>query len=95
MDDLPTAQQVSSAEFAATELEATGASTREASARKSGLLTPQELQVALAVASGATNREAASQLFLSSKTIEYHLSRIFRKLEIAARGELGAALGAA
>ena len=62
---------------------------------RTALLTPQELQVAMAVAGGATNREAAEQLFLSSKTIEYHLSRVFRKLDIDARGKLADALKAA
>ena len=51
-------------------------------------LTPQELEVALAVARGATNREVASALFVSPKTIEVHLSRIFRKLGVRSRTEL-------
>jgi DNA-binding CsgD family transcriptional regulator len=84
------------ADLARVELEAAGVSiTQEESNSQVALLTPQELQVAMAVADGASNREAAAQLFLSPKTIEYHLSRVFRKLEIASRGELSAALGAA
>jgi DNA-binding CsgD family transcriptional regulator len=55
-------------------------------------LTPQELQVALVVAGGATNAEAATQLFLSPKTIEYHLSNAYRKLGIRSRAELVAAV---
>jgi DNA-binding CsgD family transcriptional regulator len=51
-------------------------------------LTPQELQVALVVARGATNREAAAELFLSEKTIETHLSRVYRKLAVRSRTEL-------
>jgi DNA-binding CsgD family transcriptional regulator len=51
-------------------------------------LTPQELQVALVVAGGATNIEAGAQLFLSPKTIEYHLSNAYRKLGIRSRAEL-------
>ncbi|MDT7578975.1 MAG: hypothetical protein QOK35_239, partial [Pseudonocardiales bacterium] len=51
-------------------------------------LTPQELQVALVVAAGATNAEAGAQLFLSPKTIEYHLSNAYRKLGIRSRAEL-------
>jgi DNA-binding CsgD family transcriptional regulator len=83
------------ADLARVELEAAGVSvTHDESNSQVALLTPQELQVAMAVADGASNREAAAQLFLSPKTIEYHLSRVFRKLEIASRGELGAALGA-
>jgi DNA-binding CsgD family transcriptional regulator len=51
-------------------------------------LTPQELRVALLVATGATNREVASQLFLSVKTIENHLSRVFEKVGVRSRAEL-------
>ena len=51
-------------------------------------LTPQELQVALVVAEGVTNREAAARLFLSPKTIEVHLSSAYRKLGVRTRTEL-------
>jgi DNA-binding NarL/FixJ family response regulator len=51
-------------------------------------LTPQELQVAAVVAGGATNREAAAALFLSAKTIEFHLGNVYRKLGIRSRTEL-------
>ena len=53
-------------------------------------LTSQELRIALAVARGATNREVAEALFLSPKTIEFHLSRVYRKLGIRSRTELAA-----
>jgi DNA-binding CsgD family transcriptional regulator len=56
-------------------------------------LTPQELQVAMTVARGATNREAAAALFLSPKTIEFHLGHVYRKLGIRSRTDL-ARLGA-
>ena len=56
-------------------------------------LTPSERRVAEAAAAGATNREVAAQLFLSSKTVEMHLGRVYRKLEISSRGELAGALG--
>ena len=46
-------------------------------------LTPQELQVALVVAEGVTNREAGARLFLSPKTIEVHLSRAYQKARCA------------
>ena len=59
-----------------------------------GLLSPQELQVALAVVEGATNREVAAQLYLSPKTIEYHLKGIFRKLQVGSRAQLREALDA-
>ena len=52
-------------------------------------LTFQELQVASAVAGGATNREAAADLFLSRRTVEFHLQQVYRKLGIRSRGELG------
>lgn len=51
-------------------------------------LTPQELQVALTVAGGLSNKAAAAQLFLSTKTIEAHLHRAYRKLGIHSRDEL-------
>jgi DNA-binding NarL/FixJ family response regulator len=51
-------------------------------------LTPHELQVALVVAQGASNRDAAARLFLSPKTVEFHLGRIYRKLGVTSRLEL-------
>jgi DNA-binding CsgD family transcriptional regulator len=51
-------------------------------------LTPQEMQVCLAVAEGATNREVAARLFLSHKTIETHLSNAYRKIGVRSRTEL-------
>jgi DNA-binding CsgD family transcriptional regulator len=70
------------------ELRATGEAG--ASPRAAGIhqLTPQELQVALAVAAGSTNREAAAALFLSTKTIEFHLGNVYSKLEIRSRTQL-------
>lgn len=56
-------------------------------------LTPQEEQVAHAVASGMTNREAAASLFVSAKTIETHLTRIYRKLGVRSRTELANVIG--
>ena len=60
-----------------------------------GELTPHEVQVALMVAEGRTNREAAAALFLSPKTIEHHLGAIYRKLGIARRTELARAFAGA
>jgi DNA-binding CsgD family transcriptional regulator len=51
-------------------------------------LTPQELEVAMVVVSGATNREAAARLFVSPKTIEAHLGHIYKKLGVRSRTEL-------
>jgi DNA-binding CsgD family transcriptional regulator len=75
---------------ARSELRATGAAVgpqRDPLARQ---LTAQELQVALLVAQGMTNREVAAALFLSPKTIEAHLGRIFRKLDVRSRTQLAA-----
>lgn len=51
-------------------------------------LTPQEAQVATAVASGLSNPEVAAALFVSRKTVEAHLSRVYRKLGVRSRTEL-------
>jgi DNA-binding CsgD family transcriptional regulator len=51
-------------------------------------LTPQQLEIARSVARGARNREVAAALFLSEKTVEYHLSRIYRVLGVRSRTEL-------
>jgi len=58
-------------------------------------LTPQELRVARLVASGLSNREAAAQLYLSPKTVEYHLASVFTKLGVRTRHELAAHMSAA
>jgi ATP/maltotriose-dependent transcriptional regulator MalT len=58
-------------------------------------LTPQELAVAHLVASGATNREAAEELVVSPKTIEYHLGNIYRKLAVRSRTQLAVRLNSA
>ena len=54
----------------------------------SSLLSPREREVALTVARGVTNREASQTLFLSTKTIEMYLTRVYRKLGIHSRYEL-------
>jgi DNA-binding CsgD family transcriptional regulator len=56
-------------------------------------LTPQELQVAFTLAQGYTTKEAAARLFLSAKTVEYHLRNVYDKLEIHSREELRAVMG--
>jgi DNA-binding CsgD family transcriptional regulator len=74
------------------ELAASGERRRAADESERDRLTPQEMQVARLVSTGSTNREVAAQLFLSEKTIEAHLGRIFRKLGIRSRTALAAAL---
>jgi DNA-binding NarL/FixJ family response regulator len=59
-----------------------------------GELTPAEERVAALVAEGKTNREVAAALFLSERTVEGHLSRVFGKLGIRHRTELPRALSA-
>lgn len=75
------------ADRAAAELQATGEKI-SAAMRPLPELTPQELNIARLVAAGKANKEIAAALFLSTKTIEYHLARTFRKLDIHSRAEL-------
>jgi ATP/maltotriose-dependent transcriptional regulator MalT len=76
------------AERAEAELRATGERARKRDPSTLDDLTPQELQIASLVAQGLTNRDIASQLFLSPRTIDYHLHKVFSKLGIASRTEL-------
>jgi DNA-binding CsgD family transcriptional regulator/tetratricopeptide (TPR) repeat protein len=80
------------AEQARTELTATGETARRRDPSTIDDLTPQELQIALVLAGGKTTREAAAALFLSPKTIEYHLRHVYMKLGIHSREELAQAL---
>jgi DNA-binding CsgD family transcriptional regulator len=79
-------------DLASGELSATGETARKRDASTLDDLTPQELQIGLLLAQGRTTREAAAALFLSPKTIEYHLRNAYRKLGIHSREELAAAL---
>ena len=54
-------------------------------------LTPQEDAVSSLVATGLTNREVAAELFLSVKTVQFHLTRVYAKMGIRSRAELAAA----
>jgi ATP/maltotriose-dependent transcriptional regulator MalT len=56
-------------------------------------LTPRELQVAQLAAQGMSNREIAESLFVTLKTVEWHLKHSYQKLEIGSRKELRAKLG--
>jgi DNA-binding CsgD family transcriptional regulator len=76
------------AEQARAELRASGETPSPDTATNLRSLTPQELQVALIVAQGKTTREAAAALFLSPKTVEFHLGNTYRKLGVRSRTEL-------
>jgi DNA-binding CsgD family transcriptional regulator/tetratricopeptide (TPR) repeat protein len=77
---------------AETELLATGARPRRIALSGVDSLTPSERRVAQMAAAGRTNREVAQALFVSPKTVEVHLSSVYRKLEIRSRSQLPAAL---
>jgi DNA-binding CsgD family transcriptional regulator len=76
------------AERAEAELRATGETARRRDPIALARLTPQELQISRLVADGQTNREIAAQLYLSPRTIDYHLRKVFTKLGIASRADL-------
>ena len=75
-------------ERAETELRATGETARRRDPSTIDQLTPQELQIARFVASGLSNKEVAAQLFLSPRTIDAHLRKVFTKLGITSRTQL-------
>jgi DNA-binding CsgD family transcriptional regulator len=75
-------------ERARTELRASGETARRRDPSTRERLTPQELQIAHLVSEGMTNREIGAQLFLSPRTIDYHLRKVFAKLQIASRADL-------
>jgi DNA-binding CsgD family transcriptional regulator len=82
------------AERARRELAATGERPRKRSPDTRSDLTPQEAQIAQLAREGYSNPEIGTQLFLSSRTVEWHLRKVFAKLGISSRRELHAALGA-
>jgi DNA-binding CsgD family transcriptional regulator len=80
------------AERARRELLATGETVRKRTVATLDELTPQEVQVARLAVGGQTNPEIAAQLFLSPRTVEWHLRKVFGKLGVGSRKELRAAL---
>jgi DNA-binding CsgD family transcriptional regulator len=76
------------AERAEAEPRAAGETARKRDISAAEQLTPQELQIAGLVAEGLTNKEIAAQLFLSPRTVDCHLRKVFTKLGIASRAEL-------
>jgi DNA-binding NarL/FixJ family response regulator len=76
------------ADRAEAELLATGEKARKRAVDTRVDLTPQEAQVSELAARGATNQEIAEKLFISPATVEYHLSKVYRKLGIKSRTQL-------
>jgi DNA-binding NarL/FixJ family response regulator len=79
------------AERARRELLATGETARKRTAETLDELTPQEAQIARLARDGRTNPEIGTELFISPRTVEYHLTKVFAKLGISSRKELRAA----
>jgi DNA-binding CsgD family transcriptional regulator len=76
------------AERSRRELRATGETARSRGDETRGLLTPQEAQIARLARDGLSNPEIGAQLFISPRTVQYHLHKVFTKLEITSRNQL-------
>jgi DNA-binding CsgD family transcriptional regulator len=82
------------ADLAAGELRATGEHTQTRTPETIVDLTPQESRIADLMATGASNSEIAAQLLISPSTVDYHLRKVFRKLNVASRTQLAGRLTA-
>ena len=86
-DDLGATRLATRARY---ELRASGETSRKRDTATAVALTPQERHVAELVRQGLSNRDAAAQLFLSPRTIDFHLRNVFTKLGVSSRAELAA-----
>ena len=82
------------AERSRRELRATGETARSRTDETRGVLTPQEAQIARLARDGLSNPEIGAQLFISPRTVQYHLHKVFAKLEITSRNQLSGLPGA-
>jgi DNA-binding CsgD family transcriptional regulator len=80
------------AERARRELAATGETARQRTVEASGQLTAQEAQIARLARDGLSNPEIGARLFISARTVQYHLGKVFTKLAISSRSQLDQAL---
>ena len=76
------------ADRARRELQATGETARKRTAETRDDLTPQEAQIARLARDGLSNPDIGAQLFISPRTVQYHLRKVFGKLEISSRNQL-------
>jgi DNA-binding CsgD family transcriptional regulator len=82
------------AQRAGNELLATGASARKRTVETSSDLTAREAEIARLARDGLSNSEIGARLFLSARTVEYHLTKVFAKLDVRSRMQLRSVLPA-